>query len=240
MGSLQFGLSGSFDCHVYALRGESGIVLIDVGAGTHTKQLLRNVEVDLPGSRVVAALITHAHADHCGGAASVREETSCAIIAPIMCRRTIERADEDASGLRAARSQGLYSEDFEILPCAVDMTVDDGKSFVVAGLEFTAIHIRGHSRDAHCYLTHIAGKRLLFTGDAVFYGGVLGVINADGSGMEGYRNDVGKLAELEIDGLFPGHGMFTVSRGQRHLDLAIEQVRRGFLGRQIGQGDTIF
>jgi len=58
--------------------------------------------------------------------------------------------------------------------------------------------------------------------------------------MEGYRSDIGKLAGLGVDGLFPGHGMFTLSGGQRHLDVAIEQVQKGFLTRQIGQGDAIF
>jgi hypothetical protein len=34
--------------------------------------------------------------------------------------------------------------------------------------------------------------------------------------------------------------LFTLSGGQRHLDCAVEQVRKGFLGRQIGQGDLFF
>lgn len=34
VGSLQFGLSGPLDCHVYAMRGPTGVVLIDSGAGT--------------------------------------------------------------------------------------------------------------------------------------------------------------------------------------------------------------
>jgi len=33
VGSLQFGVSGPVDGHVYALRGPSGIVLIDAGGG---------------------------------------------------------------------------------------------------------------------------------------------------------------------------------------------------------------
>jgi glyoxylase-like metal-dependent hydrolase (beta-lactamase superfamily II) len=122
----------------------------------------------------------------------------------------------------------------------VDATVEDGESFLAGGLQFTAIQVRGHSPDAHCYLTRVSGQSWLFTGDIVFYGGVLGVINAEGSGMEGYRSDIGKLRGRGVDGLFPGHGMFTLTGGQRHLDLAIEQVRKGFLGRQIGQGDSIF
>src|SRR5207253_1977789 len=82
-----------------------------------------------------------------------------------------------------------------------------------AGVEFTAIHVRGHSRDAHCYLARAGGRTWLFSGDVVFYGGVLGLINADGSGMEGYRADIDKLAGLGVEGLFPGHGLFTLCGG---------------------------
>jgi hypothetical protein len=74
----------------------------------------------------------------------------------------------------------------------------------------------------------------------VFYGGTLGMINAPGSDMAGYRSDLHKLADLAADGLFPGHGLFTLRGGQGHLACAIEQSRRGPLPRQIAQGDLIF
>ena len=37
VGSLQFGISGPFDCHVYALKGPEGIVLIDAGANADAR-----------------------------------------------------------------------------------------------------------------------------------------------------------------------------------------------------------
>ena len=100
--------------------------------------------------------------------------------------------------------------------------------------------MRGHSPDAFCYLTRSLGSPWLFCGDVVFYGGVLGVINAEGSGMEGYRANLCKLSGLNVEGLFPGHGLFTLRGGQRHLDYAIEQSRKGFLGPQIGQEGGLF
>jgi glyoxylase-like metal-dependent hydrolase (beta-lactamase superfamily II) len=233
-------MSGPLDCHVYAVLGAEGLVLVDAGAGTHTEQLLRNVATDFPGSSVKALLITHCHMDHCGGAADIREQTGCRVIVPAACKETLENADEEKSGLRAAREQAVYPPDFHLRPCRVDQVVADGETFTVAGIEFTVIHVRGHSRDSHCYLNRRKGANWLFTGDVIFYGAVLGVINAEGSGMDGYRSDLSKLGGLRVDGLFPGHGLFTLSGGQKHLDCAIEQCRKGFIGPQIGQGGLIF
>jgi hydroxyacylglutathione hydrolase len=240
VGSLQFGISGRFDCHVFAVRGVSGVVLIDAGGGTHSDKLLRNLAADIPGLDVKALLLTHSHMDHCGGAASIRYLTGCQVLAPELARETLERGDEEACGLRRAREQGVYPSDFHLKACPVDAAVTDGDRFSAAGLDFTAIHVRGHSPDSFCYLTDSCGERWLFTGDAVFYGGVLGLINAEGSDMAGYRTDLQKLRRLRVQGLFPGHGLFTVSDGQRHLDCAIDQLEKGFLGPQIGQGDLLF
>jgi len=233
--SLQFGLGGPFDCHVYAIRGPQGLVLIDSGAGTHTDKLLDELAADLPGGTVTSLVLTHCHLDHCGGAAAIREATGCAVIAPELSRPILESGDEEGSGLRVAREQGIYPPELRLAPCAVDLVLGDSQKFSAAGLEFTAIHVRGHSPDAFAYRTSSLGSTWLFCGDVVFYGGVLGMINAAGSGMEGYRSDLHKLDGLNVDGLFPGHGLFTLRGGQQHLDSAIRQLDKGFLGRQIGQ-----
>lgn len=240
VGSLQFGLSGPLDCHVYALRGPQGVALIDAGAGTATDEILRNVSTDICGERISAVLITHCHLDHCGGAADLRTRTGCRVYASDISRNTLEQGDEELAGLREARELGMYPPETRLKSCKVDVCVSDGETFEAAGLKFRAIRVRGHSPDMHCYLVQVQDRKWLFSGDAVFYGGVLGVINASGSTMDGYRADLSKLAGLNIHGLFPGHGLFTLSGGQDHLDCAIEQTRKGFLGRQIGQGDLLF
>ena len=240
VGSSQFGISGPLDCHVYAIAGSEGVVLIDAGGGTHTGQLLATLEEDLGTSGVTTVLVTHAHADHFAGAAGLRRLTGCQVFAPEISREVLETGDEGAAGLTKAREQGLYPPDFRLSPCPVDRGLRDGDKVEAAGLAFGAIQVRGHSQDSLCYLMDSHGQRWLFAGDVVFYGGVLGVINANGSDMSGYREDLHKLGGLGIEGLFPGHGLFTLRNGQSHIDCAIQQTKKGFLPRQIGQGGLIF
>jgi hydroxyacylglutathione hydrolase len=238
--SLQYGISGPSDCHVYAIRGPAGIVLLDSGAGTHTDALLANLRSDFGADDVETLLVTHGHLDHCGGAASIHSKTNCRVITTEYTRRILEQADEEASGLRLARSQGVYPADFRLTPCEINQSFSDGEQFEAGGLPWKVIRVRGHSEDSSCFLTEIGGKPALFSADVIFYGGVLGVINSEGSGMSGYRADLRKLSNLGIEGLFPGHGLFTLRGGQRHIDVALEQLEKGFIPRQIGQGDLIF
>jgi hypothetical protein len=48
------------------------------------------------------------------------------------------------------------------------------------------------------------------------------------------------LAGLGVDVLLAGHGLFTLAGGQRHIDMAREELSKGFVPRTIGQGDLIF
>jgi hydroxyacylglutathione hydrolase len=239
-GSMHFGISGPFDCHIYALRGPGGTVLIDSGGGTHTDVILENLRADFGSAEVESLIVTHGHLDHCGGAAGVRARTRCKVIANELTSPILEKGDEEKSGLRLARQQGMYSRDFRFEACPVDTVVKDSEAFEAGGLKWKAIAVRGHSADSACYFVESDGKRNLFSADVVFYGGVLGLINAEGSELSGYRADLRKLGDLGVDGLFPGHGLFTVRGGQRHIDVAIEQLAKGFVSRQIGQGDLIF
>jgi hydroxyacylglutathione hydrolase len=240
IGGSQYGLSGPLDCNIYAVKGPDGIVLIDAGAGTHTEVLLSNLREDLGDAPVCAVALTHCHVDHAAGAASLRCITGCEVLAPEVSASAIETADEEITGLARARAAGVYPSDFRFEPCEVDKAFCDYECFQAAGVSFRAIHVRGHSPDAFCLLSQPESDRWLFSGDVIFYGGILGVINSSGSDMAGYRSDLHKLADLAVEGLFPGHGLFTLRGGQAHLAGAIDQARRGLLPRQIGQGDLIF
>ena len=80
---------------------------------------------------------------------------------------------------------------------------------------------QGHTQDSTCILFEDGGRRGLFTGDVVFYSGKIGLLNLEGCSLEEYRRDIHKLANLEIDMLLPGHGVFVLKNGQKHIKRAI-------------------
>ncbi|MHB1022220.1 MAG: MBL fold metallo-hydrolase [Acidobacteriaceae bacterium] len=240
IGSGQFGLSSPYDCHVYAIRGPEGVVLIDAGSGLAEAELVRNLAMDFPNVPVAAVLLTHAHMDHSGGALGLKRYFHCPVIASNLSKPALEAADEESNGLRHAREAGGYPSHLHMKPCPIDATYADGEHIAVAGLVLEAVHVRGHSQDSFCLLTHLNGSHICFSADVVFYGGILGVINAWDSTMQGYCSDLPKLQGRSIDMLFPGHGLFTLQNGQQHIDAAIQTLGSGFLPAQIGQGAGIF
>ncbi|MGE3384881.1 MAG: MBL fold metallo-hydrolase [Pyrinomonadaceae bacterium] len=241
VGSLQLGISGRWDSHVYLVKGPDGLVLIDAGGGTDGERIFENIRREgFDPADIKALLLTHIHFDHSCGAAEIRERTGCKVYISTKTQDLLERGTAQEAGLDKAIAKGIYPDWFEFRNCVVDHPVSDGDAINAAGVEFKAIAVDGHSPDSICYLVELNGRRNLFIGDVLFYGGVIGLIDASGSTMEGYRQDLSKLAGLEIDGLYPGHYLFTVADGQRHIDAAIEQFNKGSLPLTVGQIGVVF
>lgn len=241
VGSLQLGISGRWDSHVYLIKGTDGLVLIDAGGGTDGEKIFENIRNEgFDPNDIKALLLTHIHFDHSCGAAEIREKTGCKVYLSAKTKDLLENGTAEEAGLDRAIEQGVYPQWFKYRNCKVDEVVNDADVIETAGLKFEAIGIEGHSPDSICYLVEIGGKRNLFAGDVLFYGGIIGLINAPGSTMEGYRQDLQKLANLNIDGLFPGHFLFTVTGGQRHIDAAIEQCGKGSIPQTVGQYGVVF
>jgi hydroxyacylglutathione hydrolase len=241
VGSAQVGISGPWDCHVYLVKGPEGLVLIDAGGGGSGEIIAKNIEREgFKLKDVCALLITHNHFDHSCGAAELKQITGCSVYISHLSKELLERGTEQEVGLDLAKQLGIYPNEFIYRNCNVDYAVRDGDLIKVGGLRFQAIAVEGHSQDSICYLLEISGKRNLFAGDVLFYGGILGLINFPGSNLDGYRKDLNKLAGLNIDGLFPGHMLFTLEGGQKHIDASIKQCKKGFVPRSIGQFEPIF
>ena len=225
VGGGETGLSDPDDCHVYLLDGGDEYALIDAGCGSERSvaaiaRAIENEGLDLARLRTV--LLTHWHFDHSGGARYFRERHGCRVLAPASERAYIE-AGRDG-----------------IIPSVVDHGVEDGEAIRVGRLTLTAHCVPCHSEGITAYRVDLADRRALFAGDIVFINGIIGLINYPGSDLSLYRANLGRLAGLGIDALLPGHLLFTLGDGQRHIDLAIRRLAEGFVPYSIGQSAVSF
>ena len=218
-------LTDPYDCHVYLLDGGGELALVDCGAGMGVERILANVrESGRDASKIGRVFATHAHADHVGGAYELRERTGGRVCVSSVEADYLERGDEDATGLSRARPNGFYPSDYRLKACAVDVRVEDGREFDVGKLRVRAIHTPGHSEGSVCYLVTGGERRMLFSGDAVFCGGRIMLLNCVGSSLADYRENLKKLSGLGVEALFPGHRRFVLKGGQEDIDSAVHAL----------------
>src|SRR3712207_5327418 len=73
-GATGLGISHTLDPNVYLLSGGEELALVDAGAGPGEERILENVRsLGYEPGQIRNILLTHAHADHAGGAASIAE-----------------------------------------------------------------------------------------------------------------------------------------------------------------------
>jgi glyoxylase-like metal-dependent hydrolase (beta-lactamase superfamily II) len=227
VGSSRFGLSSPYDCSVYAIDTEDGVVLIDVGCGLEPELIEANLRNDgFDPARITTIVLTHAHADHAGGSLVWKERTGCRLVAPQGSRPALEGIEDTSSVLEAAKRAGVYPTDYVFPPVSVDVSIGDGETLAFGNCQLHAIQVAGHTPHHTCYWTDLDGQRVLFSGDAVFYSGSLLLLNVPGCSMDDYRRDIEKLAGLDVDILLPGHGIFVMRFGQDHLNRAIDALHQ--------------
>jgi len=227
VGSGQIGLSHPSDCHVYLIDGENELALIDAGVGIEVEKIFANIENDGFGPiNIKKVILTHIHADHGGGCKKMKEMLKCAIFVPLNEIDLLEKGTDEELGLDIAKESGIYSPDYEFPHCFADVAVSNGDNIQVGELQLKAINVPGHSSGSTCYFLEHKEKRILFTGDVVFYDGEIGLLNYWGSNLADYRNYINRLANLSVDALLPGHKLFTLRNGQQHIDRSISALKK--------------
>ena len=226
VGSGQIGLSHPFDCHVYLIDGGEELALVDSGAGMEVKFLLANVRGDgLDRERIKKILLTHHHADHSGGCAHLLERIEAKIFLHSAGVDLVEDGDEERMGLTTAKRSGAYSAGYMFSPFQVDTALEHGGSVQVGRYSLEVHHVPGHSPDSVCFRMDTDEGPVMFSGDTVFFGGKIGLLNRVGSNLQDYREHFGKLGALEVEALLPAHHLFVLRGGKRQIEMAEEALK---------------
>ncbi|MCA1031136.1 MBL fold metallo-hydrolase [Bacillus timonensis] len=188
----------------YVHNGEKGL-LIDAGLDASTmKKILKQLdEKSLPLTHL---FITHAHADHFGGAAYLQEKKSVYTMAPVLEEAVLRNPVLEPIYLFQGNTplKELRNKFLEGPAMKVDEVVTEGK-YERDGFHFSCLAFPGHSENQHGLLIH----DVLFCGDAYFGMEQLEkhkipfIVDAENTLLS-----LEKLVEIKCLGAVPGHGHY--------------------------------
>ncbi len=230
VGSGDLALSHYLDSHIWLVGDQDEWALVDAGAGIGTEQVVETVQ-SLVGrhGQLRYILLTHCHGDHAGGVHLIKEATGAKVVASAFEHRMLESGSDYDIGLAQAKFSGSYPQDYVFTHAQGDMVVGHGDTLALGRLRITALFTPGHTKGSVCFLVAGRGPRVLFSGDTVFWGGLIALLNTPGSEISDYREGVKVLAGLKVDCLCPAHGLWAMRRGQMHIDKCLSY----FLGSGI-------
>jgi len=183
---------GMFQSNCYVVGSESTREAIVIDPGEEAERILALLErLQLKAESVV---VTHAHVDHIGALESVREATGASVA---MHREAFDSSRKDAPLLRAML--GIDTGDLS----EPGLYLEDGDKLTLGDIEFEVVFCPGHAFGHIC----IYGEGVVFTGDALFAGGIGRFDLPGGDGKLLYQSIRDKLLTLPEDTIvLPGHG----------------------------------
>jgi glyoxylase-like metal-dependent hydrolase (beta-lactamase superfamily II) len=190
--------SGFANAYIY------GTILIDAGVSP--------MAIKPFGDQISTIILTHCHFDH---TARVKEIAH-------MCKAKVAIHKNDARGLvddLQSLSMHFGARSPGIVP---DIILGEGD---IIG-ELTVLHTPGHTPGSICLWSE--RDRVLMSGDTVFSDGCFGRYDFPGGSRIELARSLDRLALLDVDGLYPGHGKPVERGGARHILAAQELIKSGY------------
>jgi glyoxylase-like metal-dependent hydrolase (beta-lactamase superfamily II) len=199
--------------NTYLICSAGRATLIDAGVGerTHLDQL--EVVLQRHDATLQQVLVTHAHADHAGGAPALSQAHPGARFFKYPWPPEDRRFPVDWNALA------------------------DGVRLVVGDDELAVLHAPGHSPD-HVVFWH-ERSRTIFTGDLVVAGSSVMIQSSKGGSLAQYLASLRRLQRLSPARLWPAHGPVIDEPGpllQRYLDHRAQREQQVLDALAAGRG----
>jgi hydroxyacylglutathione hydrolase len=189
------------NCSLVVCESTGQAALVDPGGDVDTVM----GAVERSGARLAKVLVTHGHADHCGGAAEIAKRAGVPIEGP---------QREDAFWIDQLDSQGRMFGIRGARRFTPDRWLEDRDTVIVGELRFDVRHCPGHT-PGHIVLIQ-RDHRIAFVGDVLFQGSVGRTDFPRGDFDTLVQSITTKLWPLGDDMRFvPGHGPMSTFGAER-------------------------
>lgn len=156
-------LAGLSPSSAYVIETNEGLILVDSGLESNAGPVKAEMaKLGLDWRRIRAILLTHAHGDHTGGAATLRRQTGARIYAGIGDATVLREG-----GPREAFFSTFAMPDHSPHPTPVDVELLGGEQIIFGDVRVEVIAAPGHTTGSTCYLAHRQGLRAFFAGDVI-------------------------------------------------------------------------
>jgi len=201
--------SANESCNSYLVLGRK-LALIDSGLSLNAGFLKNSLrQLGFKPEDVELVLHTHGHADH----------FSADFLFP---RAQIRMAEFDA--LRVSLKDAMFtcSETFgETFFPKISSFFQPGEVISLPPFKLSVIPTPGHTEGSVCFFEK--QKKLLFSGDTLFNGGV-GRFDMISGSAQRLRRSLEALSKLDFELLLPGHGAILKGRGKENIKNAVETL----------------
>jgi len=201
------------NCNTYLIRREL-TVLIDPGHSRHVPNLVQQMGEDgIPSGGIDLVILTHSHPDHFEGL-------------DVFMNRPVKIAmnQEEERYLRES-GKVLFEMMGQSMPeFRIDFYLKEGELHLGKEL-FRIYETPGHSPGS--ISIYWPGRKVLFTGDLVFYGGIGRTDFLEGNSKL-IKESIERMSRLDTELLLPGHGEPVMGRDMVLQNF--EYIRQNFYG----------
>ena len=199
------------NCNTYVIQGEV-TVLIDPGHSHHVEKLFQQMEEDgISPEEINLVIITHSHPDHFEGLEKFLDKP-----VQVAMNREEERYLLESGKL-------LFDMMRQPLPkFQIDFYLKEGE-LLLGKKKFHIYQTPGHSPGS--LTIHWPERKVLFTGDLVFHGGIGRTDFLEGDSKL-IKESIERMSSLDTEILLPGHGELVMGR-ERVLQ-NFEYIRQNF------------
>lgn len=195
---------GPLQCTCTVIADQSSGEALVVDGGDEPERILERLSA--LGVRATHLVHTHAHIDHVGALAVLRERTGAlGLLHP-----------EDLPLYRTLHQQALWLGVAPPQTVGLDGDLVDGDRFRVGDATLEVLHTPGHTPGSVTFMLQSDGATRLLSGDTLFRGGV-GRWDLGGTSLEDIVHSIrSKLLGFPDDTVvIPGHGPFTTIGTER-------------------------